>query len=47
MRSPDEVASNVAAFAHPVPDDLWAELRTEGLLAPETPTPQHAVGAGC
>jgi D-threo-aldose 1-dehydrogenase len=41
MRSPAEVAGNLAAFAHPVPDDLWAELRAEGLLAPDTPTPHR------
>jgi D-threo-aldose 1-dehydrogenase len=39
MRSPAEVADNLAAFEHPVPDDVWAELRSEGLLAADTPTP--------
>lgn len=39
MRSPAEVAANLAAFDHPVPDDLWAELRAEGLLAPDAPAP--------
>jgi D-threo-aldose 1-dehydrogenase len=27
MRSPEEVTSNVTAFATPVPDDVWAALR--------------------
>jgi D-threo-aldose 1-dehydrogenase len=39
MRSPDEVASNLAGFGQPVPVELWAELKDEGLLAPEVPTP--------
>jgi D-threo-aldose 1-dehydrogenase len=41
MRSPAEVAGNLAAVEHPVPDELWAELRAEGLLAPDTPTPHR------
>jgi D-threo-aldose 1-dehydrogenase len=46
MRSAAEAATNVAAFGHPVPDDLWAELRAEGLLAPEAPTPPGAAPPG-
>jgi D-threo-aldose 1-dehydrogenase len=37
MVSPDEVAANVAAFAAPVPAALWPDLKTAGLLHPETP----------
>ena len=29
-------------FAHPIPADLWAELRAEGLIAPHVPTPGTA-----
>jgi D-threo-aldose 1-dehydrogenase len=39
MRSPDEVAANVAAFNMPIPTDLWRELKSEGLIDPEVPTP--------
>jgi D-threo-aldose 1-dehydrogenase len=28
-----------AMLAHPIPTDLWAELREEGLIAPEAPVP--------
>lgn len=37
MVSPAEVARNVAALATPVPDALWSDLKTMGLLHPETP----------
>jgi D-threo-aldose 1-dehydrogenase len=36
---PDEVRRNVAALARPVPAGLWADLKSEGLLAPEVPIP--------
>jgi D-threo-aldose 1-dehydrogenase len=39
MRSPDEVARNVEIFAPGVPADLWAELKHEGLLRADAPTP--------
>jgi D-threo-aldose 1-dehydrogenase len=39
MRSPDEVAANTAAFAMPIPPDLWAELKAEALLPPGAFTP--------
>lgn len=39
MRAPHEVAANTAAFAAPVPADLWDELRAEGLLPDGVPTP--------
>jgi D-threo-aldose 1-dehydrogenase len=41
-RSVAEVEENAAMFAVPIPDDLWAELRAEGLLAAHVPTPQAA-----
>jgi D-threo-aldose 1-dehydrogenase len=36
---PEEVRANVASFAVPVPAELWADLRREGLLASDVPTP--------
>jgi D-threo-aldose 1-dehydrogenase len=38
-RSVAEVEENAAMLAHPIPADLWAELRAEGLIAPHVPTP--------
>jgi D-threo-aldose 1-dehydrogenase len=46
MRSPAEVASNLALAGRPVPVELWAELVAEGLLRPEAPIPRPvAIGA--
>ena len=36
---PDEVRANIASFAEVAPAGLWAELKAEGLLAAEVPTP--------
>jgi D-threo-aldose 1-dehydrogenase len=38
-RSPAEVAQNVGIFAPEIPTDFWAELKHEGLLRPDAPTP--------
>jgi D-threo-aldose 1-dehydrogenase len=38
-RSPSEVEANAEALAFPIPDELWAELRHEGLLHPAAPVP--------
>ena len=38
-RSPDEVAENIAMAGFDIPDDLWAELKTEGLIPSGAPTP--------
>jgi D-threo-aldose 1-dehydrogenase len=38
-RSPEEVAQNVEIFAPRIPADFWAELKQEGLLRPDAPTP--------
>ncbi len=38
-QSPAEVQANIDALAVPIPADLWAELRAEGLLHPDAPTP--------
>ena len=40
MRAPAEVARNAELFAAAVPADFWAELKHEGLLRPDAPTPQ-------
>jgi len=37
--TPDEVTRNLAALAQPVPPALWRDLKSQGLLAAEVPTP--------
>ena len=37
--NPEQVRQNVAAFRHPIPSALWAELKHEGLLRADAPTP--------
>jgi D-threo-aldose 1-dehydrogenase len=37
--SPEHVKQNVAAFCHPIPTALWAELKQEGLLRRDAPVP--------
>ena len=41
-RSRAEVEENVALFDLPIPASLWAELKAEGLLASDAPTPRPA-----
>jgi D-threo-aldose 1-dehydrogenase len=36
---PSEVDRNIALMAHPIPADLWAELKHENLLPGHAPTP--------
>lgn len=38
-RSAAQLERNVAAFRHPIPSDLWAELKHEGLLREDAPVP--------
>lgn len=38
-RSAGEIQDNVRLIEHPVPDDFWADLKAEGLIASEAPTP--------
>ncbi len=38
-RSATELEENFRMAAHPIPRELWAELRHEGLISPEAPTP--------
>ncbi len=37
--SPAQQARNIEAFSHPIPADLWAELKHEGLLRADAPVP--------
>lgn len=39
MRSPAQVAQNVAWFERPIPGELWRALRARGLLAGDAPCP--------
>ncbi|MFF7521820.1 aldo/keto reductase [Streptomyces pseudovenezuelae] len=41
-RTPHEVRDTVAQLTRPIPDALWDDLRTEGLLAPHVPVPTAA-----
>jgi D-threo-aldose 1-dehydrogenase len=38
-RSPAEIEENVRMLTHPIPDDLWSELKADNLLGEEVPTP--------
>jgi D-threo-aldose 1-dehydrogenase len=38
-RSAAHVERNATAFRHPIPADLWAELKAEGLLREDAPVP--------
>lgn len=38
-RSAEEIQDNVRLIEHPISDDFWAELKAEGLIASEAPTP--------
>ena len=38
-RTPNEVAENLAMASFEIPQDLWAELKSDGLLPAEAPTP--------
>jgi D-threo-aldose 1-dehydrogenase len=46
MRAPEEVATNVEVFAPDVPADFWAELKAEGLLRKDAPTPMLCKNSG-
>jgi D-threo-aldose 1-dehydrogenase len=37
--APEHVQGNVQLLQHPIPADLWAELKHEGLLRQDAPTP--------
>jgi len=38
--APAQVHENLANVCHPIPRDLWAELKRESLLHPDAPTPE-------
>jgi D-threo-aldose 1-dehydrogenase len=38
-RTTDELDQNATFMRHPIPSDLWQELKAEGLLPEEAPTP--------
>lgn len=42
-RTVEELDQNVAFMQHPVPADLWQELKSEGLLPAAAPTPELRV----
>jgi len=46
MRAPDEVATNIEAFTPDMPADFWAELKAEGLLREDAPTPRLSKNSG-
>lgn len=37
--APEQVRANVALLQHPIPPALWAELKAEGLMLADAPTP--------
>lgn len=37
--APEQVQTNVKLLQHPIPSALWAELKSEGLLRADAPTP--------
>ena len=39
VRSVRHLDDYPALLAHPIPADLWSELRHEGLIAPDAPVP--------
>jgi D-threo-aldose 1-dehydrogenase len=38
--SPDQVRQNVESFQRPIPASLWSDLKGEGLISGQAPTPQ-------
>jgi D-threo-aldose 1-dehydrogenase len=39
MVSPEEVSANIEHLARPIPEDFWLELKHEGLIRQDAPTP--------
>lgn len=39
--NPGEVRQNVEIFETPIPAALWSDLKTQGLIRPDAPTPQE------
>ena len=46
MRTAEEVVTNLGHYRHEVPAEVWAELRSEGLLPLEAPVPGLTTGSG-
>ncbi|MNL77992.1 Pyridoxal 4-dehydrogenase [compost metagenome] len=46
MSSPAQVRQARAWAAHPIPAALWDDLRGEGLLHPDAPTPRALAKVG-
>ena len=40
VRSAAEFEENERLFRHPIPDAMWQELKSEGLMAEEAPVPE-------
>ena len=40
MASPDEVAANADLLGHNIPPELWDDLKSQGLLRADAPTPE-------
>jgi D-threo-aldose 1-dehydrogenase len=36
---PEHVTANLDLFRHEIPNDLWGELKHEGLIREDAPTP--------
>jgi D-threo-aldose 1-dehydrogenase len=43
VRTIAHLDDTVAMMQHPIPAVLWDDLRSEGLLPPEAPTPKDAL----
>ncbi|MGJ8611735.1 MAG: aldo/keto reductase [Octadecabacter sp.] len=43
--SPDEVRQNVEIFETPIPAALWSDLKSNGLIRQDAPTPQETIHA--
>jgi D-threo-aldose 1-dehydrogenase len=41
VRSAAEFQENERLFRQPIPNELWRDLKTEGLLAEEAPVPNN------
>jgi D-threo-aldose 1-dehydrogenase len=37
--TPEHVHNNIRSMTRPIPSSLWSDLKAEGLLNPEAPTP--------
>ncbi len=42
---PSEIASNIEILERDIPDGLWSDLRSEGLIRPDAPLPSEVLNA--